>query len=143
MKPRLIVAVLVAPLITSALFAVALPYRTVSVTNVAIVFLLYAAFAYVGEAILGFPAFLVFRFFRWQGFIAHGLGGTVIGFVAISLIAVVYSPFSKVTLGEFLFCVAAGAVTGLAFRFIAGRNFQNRKPALGGETQQIVGRERR
>jgi hypothetical protein len=62
MNRRLIAAFLIVPWITSAVFAVVLSPYASSFNSVVIGFLLYAAFAYIAEAILGLPAFLLYRF---------------------------------------------------------------------------------
>jgi hypothetical protein len=133
MNRRLIAAFLIVPWITSAVFAIALSPYASSFNSVVIIYLLYAAFAYIAEAILGLPAFLIYRFFRCQGFVAHGLGGILLGFLAVLFVAIVYSPFTRATSGEFILCLGAGAVAGLAFRFIAGKDFQNRRRAVSDE----------
>jgi len=85
------------------------------------------------ESVLGSAAFLIYRFFRWQGFISHVLGGVVIGFLAMLFVAIIYSPFTRATPGKFVLCMSAGAVSGLAFRFIAGEYLGNRRGAISGE----------
>jgi hypothetical protein len=133
MNRRLIAAFLAAPLITSAVFGAALFSSTKSLKGVVIIFLLYAAVAFIAEAILGLPAYFIYRRFHWEGFIAYGLGGTVIGLISILFVAIIYSPFTRVTLGEFALCVLAGAIAGLSFRFVAGGKFKDRRQVISGE----------
>jgi hypothetical protein len=133
MKRRLIAAFLLAPWVTSAVFAGALSPDARSFGGVLIVFILYAAFAYVAEVILGLPAFLIYRRLRWGGFISHGLGGVALGLLAASSVAVIYSPFTRMAPGEFVLCMAAGAASGLTFRFIAGEYSRERRAAIGTE----------
>ena len=133
MNRRLIAAFLAAPLITSAVFAAALSSSTTSLKSLVIILLLYAAVAFIAEAVLGLPAYFIYRRFHWQGFIAYGLGGTVIGLISILFVAIIYSPFTRVTLGEFALCILAGAIAGLSFRFVAGGEFKNRSHVINGE----------
>jgi|SRR5437588_12300881 len=133
MNRRLIAAFLIAPLITSAVFASAMPYRAVSVKSVAIIFLLYTGIAYATEAVLGLPTLLIYRFFHWRSVVAYGVGGMAIGFLAMSLVAIIYSPFSKATPGEFVLPIVAGAAAGLAFRLIAGEHSLKRRVITNGE----------
>jgi hypothetical protein len=133
MSRKLIGAFLIVPWITSAVITVPLSPYAYSFSGVLVVFLLYAASAYIVEVFLGIPAFLLYRFFRWRGYIAHGMGGLALGFLVISLVAIIYSPFTRTTPGEFILCMIAGAASGLAFRFIAGEDSRNRQGAIGGE----------
>lgn len=133
MNRRLIAAFLAAPLITSVVFAAGLFSSLTSLKSVVIIFLLYAAVAFVVEAILGLPAYLIFRRFHWQGFIAYGLGGTAISLISILFVAIIYSPFTRVTLNEFALCIFAGAIAGLSFRFVAGEEFKNQSHVIKSE----------
>jgi hypothetical protein len=126
MNRRLVAASLIAPLIASVVFVCAASFRIISLKNVAIAFLLYAAGAYLAEAIFGFPALLIYRYFRWQNPVAWGVGGIFLGFLTMLSLSIVYSPFTRSTPIEFVLCMAAGIIAGLSFRFIAGDDFQNR-----------------
>jgi hypothetical protein len=124
MSRRLIAAFSLTPFITSAVIVILMSLSIKSIKGVVIVFLLYAAIAFVAEAVLGFPAFLVYRFFGWRNVVAFAGGGIILGLVAMTVVAVIYAPFSRATTEEFVFATIAGLSSGLAFRLIAGAHLR-------------------
>jgi hypothetical protein len=131
MKRKLITALLISPLAVSVVMVIAVfshNLRAVTLKGVIIVFLLYGAFAYIAEVILGLPAYFIYRSFNWTSLVAYVVGGAMMGLIAISLGTLIYSPFVSTPLIDFLLCIVAGAVGALVFRSILGGDSDNVEP---------------
>ena len=121
MARRLLLAFVVAPLFTPLVFIFTTFSRNAlrpSLTEVAIIFSLYAPFAYLAEVLFGIPAFFLYRFFAWKSLLAYGIGGATIGLIAATAMLKFFNPWS-VASGDFVWCLAAGVASALAFRFIS------------------------
>jgi hypothetical protein len=130
MSRRLILAFLIAPLMTPLVFIVTVFSRNApaaSLKGICLIFLLYTPFAYLAEGLIGIPAFLLFRFFNWNGFVVYCCGGALIALLAMFLISKLFITWS-VPGGDFAWCMVAGAISALAFRLIVGDAVVDPKP---------------
>ena len=119
---RIILAFLVAPLMTPVVFIVVDSVRGLSHMPERILgyFLLYGPFAYLATAIFGIPAYFLFRALRWNNALLFVLGGAVIGLI-VSFLLLNWHPaagFFWFWFAEKLWCTLAGALSALVFRMI-------------------------
>ena len=130
MTRRLLLAFLVAPLLTPLVFIVTVFSRNgaaASLKGIAFIFVLYSPFAYLAETLFGVPVFLLYRFFNWKSFVAYGISGAMIGLIAMLVVSRIFIVWS-VASGDFLWCVVAGVVSALAFRLVSGDQSDYERP---------------
>lgn len=129
MTRRLLLAFLVAPLLTPLVFIVTVFSRNgpaTSLKEIAVIFLLYAPFAYLAETLFGVPVFLLYRFLNWKSFVAYGMAGAMIGLIAMLVVSRRFVVWRAS--GDFVWCVVAGVVSALAFRLISGDQSDYERP---------------
>jgi hypothetical protein len=136
MTRRLLIAFLVAPLFTPLVFTVTVFSRNARAASwkpVAVIFLLYTPFAYLAEALFGIPVLLIYRFLNWRSFFAYGSGGAMIGLIAMLVVSKLLIVWS-VAPGDFVWCIVAGVISALAFRFLLGDQSDCERPVtINGE----------
>jgi hypothetical protein len=118
---RIILAFLVAPLVTPVVFIVeaSLSRGLPLSEQIPGYFLLYGLFAYIATAALGIPAYFLFRALRWSSVILFVLGGGAIAFIFSFFIFEGYpANIFWIRLGDRLWCVLAGGLSALVFRMI-------------------------
>ena len=113
-RSRVVLAFLVAPLMTPLFFAV-YSYAQGTVQ----LFTLWGLFAYGATALFGIPAYFIYRALGWSHVALFILGGAVIGFV-VSLFIMESIPLAYFIqrLGERFWFAFAGALSALVFRMI-------------------------
>ena len=136
---RIIVAFLVAPLMTPIVFIIAALVNGVfdMPEQIPGYFLLYGSFAYLAATIFGIPAYFLYRALDWTNILLFIVGGAIIGFMFSFFIIEGYPAYIFwLRLGDRLWCVLAGGLSALVFRMIlSGLNFGERKRVpIGGET---------
>src|SRR3982750_2324390 len=109
---RIILAFLIAPLMTPVVFIVAalvqgnfhMPEQILSYSQ------LYGLFAYLATAIFGIPAFFIYRALKWSNVFLFIMGGAVIGFIVSLFILESYPlEYFLQQLEGHLLCTLAGA----------------------------------
>jgi hypothetical protein len=131
-RGRIIIAFLIAPLMTPLVFTI---FEYLNENSP--LFLAYGIVAYLAVIILGIPAFFFYRELKWTNVFLFILGGAVIGFI-VSLFLFESYPLEYFLqfLEERIWCVVAGALSALVFRLILfGLKFdETKRGSIEGET---------
>jgi hypothetical protein len=118
---RIILAFLVAPLVTPVVFIVeASLSRSLPLSEqILSYFLLYGLFAYLATAALGIPGYFLFRALKWSNVLFFLFGGAVIAFIFSFFVFEGYpANIFWLRLRDRLWCVLAGALSAFVFRMI-------------------------
>ena len=116
-RVRLILALLVAPLMTPLTFVVAMVSRRSVPPSSSIipeVFALYTLFAYAATLIFGIPLLFLFQRLRWKNPFYFIVGGALIGLVT-SLVIIGLLISWTVSKGDYGWSAVAGAFSALVF----------------------------
>ena len=116
--PRLILAVVVAPLLALLMFVVAALSLGAPLGEVEMGLMFYVPCAYSVEMVFGLPLFLLFNRWRWTNIFAYLLGGLILGsIVALPLVALLSWSWQQTLLMLSLSSVGAG-LSALVFRIV-------------------------
>jgi hypothetical protein len=126
---RVILALLLSPLMTPLIFLVVVFSRRGVMSPLSLVlavFALYAPFAYLATAVLGIPAFLMFRYLGWKNAFAFILGGMIIGFATALIVFQFFTDWS-VLRGDYVWCAVAGGSSAFVF-WVVLYGFKSNEP---------------
>jgi hypothetical protein len=114
---RLILAFLVSPLMTPLTFLVTVAYRgdvSAHPQAILVIFTIHTPIAYLVAAVLGIPAFLLFRRWGWNHALFYVLGGAIIGLITALVIFGLLTGWSVLP-GDYGWCSVAGGLSALVF----------------------------
>jgi len=129
-KRRVIAAFLVAPIVVPLVFSAPglVPFHWRDFLTTLLVGAIFVLpVSYVFEILLGLPAWIIFRVYRLQSFLAFAVGGAVIGLLVDVIMKIPSKSVRDWNAGDILY-VCAALCSALLFRVIAFPPAAARKP---------------